>query len=89
VAMQEWAPYLPNYHAESDVYDVVNGREAKSNAAIAAVLAWGLAESPDRPAPRQSRAEVEKLLRDMKLEDQMKGWGQWQDFASGKRGVSR
>jgi carboxypeptidase Q len=89
VAMQEWAPYLPNYHAESDVYDVVNGREAKTNAAIAAALIWGLAQSPDRPAPRQGRAEVEKLLRDTKLEDQMKGWGQWQDFASGKRGVSR
>jgi hypothetical protein len=89
VAMQEWAPYLPNYHSESDVYDMVNTRQAKTNAAVAAVLLWGLAESPDRPAPRQTRAEVEKLLHDTKLEDQMRGWGQWQDFESGKRGVSK
>jgi carboxypeptidase Q len=89
VAMQEWAPYLPNYHAESDGYDVVNGRQAKINAAVAAVLLWGLAENPNRLAPRQTRSEVEKLLHDTKLEDQMKGWGQWQDFVSGKRGVSK
>ena len=26
IARQEWAPYLPNYHAETDVYDAVNPR---------------------------------------------------------------
>jgi hypothetical protein len=46
------------------------------NAGIAAVLVRGLAESRDRPARRQTQAEVEKLLRDMKLEEQMKGFGQ-------------
>jgi len=89
VAVQEWAPYLPNYHTESDVYDVVDGRQAKINAAVAAVLLWGLAESPNRPAPRQTRSEVEKLLHDTKLEDQMKGLGQWQEFVSGRRGVTK
>jgi hypothetical protein len=47
VANQDWGPYLPNYHAESDVFDWVNTREAKTNDAIAAVLVWGLAESPE------------------------------------------
>ncbi len=89
IAKQEWAPYLPNYHAESDVYDAVNPQEARNNAALAAVLVWGLAESPDRPAPRQTRAEVEKLLRDMRLDEQMKSLGQWDDWAAGKRGVSQ
>jgi carboxypeptidase Q len=88
IAKQEWAPYLPNYHAESDVYEAVNPQEAKNNAALAAVLVWGLAESPERPAPRQTRAEVEKLLRDTKLDEQMKTFGQWNDWAAGKRGVS-
>jgi hypothetical protein len=89
LAKQEWAPYLPNYHAESDVYEVVNQHEAKNNAAIAAVLVWGLAESLSRPAPRQSRAEVEKLLHDTKLDEQMKSFGQWDDWAAGRRGVSQ
>jgi len=88
IARQEWAPYLPNYHAESDVYEAVNASEAKNNAALAAVLVWGLAESPERPAPRQTRAEVEKLLHDAKLDEQMKSLGQWNDWAAGKRGAS-
>jgi len=88
IAKQEWAPYLPNYHAESDVYEAVNAGEAKNNAALAAVLVWGLAESPGLPAPRQTRAEVEKLLRDARLDEQMKSFGQWDDWAAGKRGVS-
>jgi hypothetical protein len=87
IAKQDWAPYLPNYHAESDVYEAVNPQEAKNNAALAAALVWGLAESPERPAPRQTRAEVEKLLRDAKLDEQMKSFGQWDDWAAGKRGV--
>jgi hypothetical protein len=32
--------------------------------------------------------EVEKLLHDTKLDEQMKGLGQWDDWESGKRGVS-
>ena len=89
IGRQEWAPYLPNYHAESDVYDVVNGPQARMNAAIASVLAWGFAEQPASPAPRQTRDEVEQLLRANKLDEQMKGLGQWEDWKAGKRGVSK
>ncbi len=88
IARQDFAPYLPNYHAESDVYEMVNGPEAKKNAATAAVLLWGLAESPKRLAPRQSRAEVEQLLRATRLDEQMKTLGQWDEWAAGKRGAS-
>jgi len=89
VGRQEWAPYLPNYHAESDVYDVVNGHQARLNAGIAAALAWELADRPEALGPRQTRAEVEKLLHDNKLDEQMKGLGQWQDWVDGKRGASK
>ncbi len=88
IARQEWAPYLPNYHAETDVYDAVNPLEARRNAALAAALIWGLAENPTRPAPRQTRAEVEELLRDTKLDEQMKDLGQWDDWAAGRRGAN-
>ena len=44
VATQDPIPYLPDYHAESDVYERVNAHEAQANAAIASVLVWQLAQ---------------------------------------------
>lgn len=87
VAFQDPVPYLPDYHAESDTLDRVNMQEAKNNEAIAAVLLWSLAENPERPAPRQTRAEVEKLVIDTKLDEQMKAFRQWDAFQAGKRGL--
>jgi hypothetical protein len=89
VGIQDPIPYLPDYHAESDTYDRVNTREEKMTEAAASALIWGLAESPERPAWRQSREEVEKLLTDTKLDQQMKAFGQWDDFTSGKRGYAK
>lgn len=86
VGVQDPIPYLPDYHAESDTFDRVNQREEKATAAIASALLWSLAESPER-LPRQSRAEVEKLVTDTKLDQQMKAFGQWDDFISGRRGL--
>jgi hypothetical protein len=86
VAAQEPGPYLPDYHAESDVVERVNVREARANAAIASALVWALAESPERPARTQTRAEVERLIRDFKLDEQMKAFGQWEDWEAGRRG---
>ncbi len=89
VANQEAAPYLPDYHAESDTLDRVNARELKANAALASALVWWLAESPERFGRRLSRAEVEKLLADTKLDVQMRAFGQWDDWQSRRRGASR
>lgn len=88
VANQDWAPYLPDYHAESDTFDMVDAREARANVAIASALVWGLANSDTR-APRQSKSEVDKLLKDTKLDEQMKAMGQWDDWVAGKRGVAK
>jgi hypothetical protein len=87
VAFQDANAYLPDYHAESDTFDRVNAREEKTNQAIAAVLLWSFAENPERPAKRQTRAEVEKLVIDTKLDEQMKAFRQWNDFKAGKRGL--
>jgi len=89
VANQDAIPYLPNYHAESDTFDKVNEREARANAAIATALVWKLADDPERFGRRLTRAEVEKLVTDTKLDAQMKAFGQWDDFAAGRRGVSK
>jgi Zn-dependent M28 family amino/carboxypeptidase len=86
VANQAGAPYLPDYHAESDTWDKADLREMKANAAIAGVVVWGLADRETAPAPRQSRAEVETLLKATGLDEQMKTFGLWADFARGARG---
>jgi carboxypeptidase Q len=85
VANQDGPPYLPDYHAESDTFDKVDTRELKLNEAIAAVVTWGLANADVLP-PRQSRAEVEALVHATGLDQQMKTFGYWDDFAAGRRG---
>ncbi len=86
VAIQDDAPYVPNYHAASDTFDKVDVRELKDNTAIAAVLVWQLANAAALPGPRQSRTEVERLVEATGLDKEMKTYGLWEDFVSGKRG---
>jgi len=87
VANQDAAPYLAQYHAESDTVDRINPRELRANTAIAAALVWALAEDPERFGRRQTRDEIMKLLTETKLDQQMKAFAQWDDFVSGRRGV--
>jgi Zn-dependent M28 family amino/carboxypeptidase len=77
VGMQDPAPYLPDYHAESDTFDKVDARETKAAEAALAALVWDLANREERLGKRQSRAEVETLLKDTHLDEQMKAFGQW------------
>jgi carboxypeptidase Q len=86
VAIQDDAPYVPNYHAASDTFDKVDARELKDNTAIAAVLVWELANAAAAPGPRQSRGQVEQVVEETGLEKDMKTYGVWDDFVSGKRG---
>ncbi len=86
VADQDPAPYLPDYHAESDVPGRVNGKEARRNAGLAATLVWSLANSPRTIPRRQTRAQVDALLVKTKLVEQMKAFNQWDDWTSGRRG---
>jgi carboxypeptidase Q len=86
VANQEVANYLQNYHAASDTLDKVDMRELKLNTVIAALTAWGLA---DRNAPfgkRQSRAEIEGILKETGLDQQLKALGYWEGWQTGTRG---
>lgn len=89
VANQDAAPYLPDYHAESDTFDMVDQKEAKRNEAVAAALIWGLANDLTAPLTRQTRPQVEQLLKDTKLDEQMKAFDQWNDWLSGKRGINK
>jgi len=86
IANQEEANYLPNYHAASDTLDKVDILQLKVNTAIAAVTAFGIAERAEPLGPRQSRAEIESLLKASGLEQQMKTAGIWTLWESGERG---
>jgi carboxypeptidase Q len=86
VANQEVASYLPNYHAASDTFDKVDIRELKLNTVLAAVTAWGIADRVEPIGKRQTRAEVETLMKETGLDQQMKTLGYWESWQSGARG---
>ena len=83
---QGFADYLPNYHASSDTFDKVDIANLKKASAIAAITAYAIADDSERIAPRQSRAQIERLLRETGLEQQMKLEGFWPEWQSGSRG---
>ncbi len=89
VANQETARYLADYHAESDTFDKVDLETARRNAAVAAAATLGLANGPDRIGPRQTRSQVEELLKTSKLDAQMKVYGIWGEWESGDRGRAK
>ena len=86
VANQEVANYLQNYHAASDTFDKVDIRELKLNTVLAAVTAWGIADRTEPIGKRQSRAEIESLIKETGLDQQMKTLGYWDAWQSGVRG---
>src|SRR5262245_43467588 len=77
VGMQDPAPYLPDYHAESDTFDKVDARQAKAAEAALAALVWDFANREARLAPRQSPADDATLLKETHPDEQMKVFGQW------------
>jgi hypothetical protein len=86
VANQEPANYMVNYHAASDTLDKVDIRELKINTAIIGVIAFGIAETPERFGPRQSRAEIEVMLKQTGLDQQLQMVGVWKQWQNGTRG---
>ncbi|MFY9531911.1 MAG: M20/M25/M40 family metallo-hydrolase [Candidatus Acidiferrales bacterium] len=86
VANQEPANYMLNYHAASDTFDKVNITQLKRHVAIAAITAYALADRQDRIGPRQSRAEIEQLMKETGLDQNMKVEEMWPLWDKGDRG---
>jgi hypothetical protein len=86
VANQDPANYMLNYHAASDTFDKVDVGELKRSEAIAAVTAYALADASARIGRRQTRAEVEQLLKESGLEESLKKEGAWAAWEKGERG---
>jgi carboxypeptidase Q len=89
VANQEPANYMQNYHAASDTLDKVDIAELKLHVAIAAVTAYALADRDERLGPRQSRVEIQQLMRETGVDEEMKQEGFWTMWEKGDRGRQR
>ena len=70
----------------SEALAAVKIQELKRNTEIAAVTAFGIAERAEPPATRESRSEIQSLLKENGLEKQMKISGVWPLWESGQRG---
>lgn len=88
VANQESANYGPDYHARSDTFDKVDLRQLRLNAAIAAAVTWGFADS-SAILPRHALSQVDELVATTPLGEQMKAMGVWKDWNARRRGLSR
>jgi hypothetical protein len=86
VANQEPANYMLNYHAASDTFDKVDIAQLKRQVAISAVTVFALADAEERIGTRQSRAEIERLLRETGLGEEMKEAGFWPLWQTSERG---
>jgi Zn-dependent M28 family amino/carboxypeptidase len=85
IAIQDDANYASNYHAESDTFDKVDHYQVRLNSAIVAAVIWGFANDTRR-LPRQTHDEIEKLIEATNLEQQMRNFAVWDDWAAGVRG---
>jgi hypothetical protein len=85
IAAQADANYASNYHAASDTFDKVDQKQLKLNSAIAAALVWGFANTNSR-LPRQTHDDIQALINTTDLEQQMRNFGVWENWASGTRG---
>ena len=61
----------------------------KRQTGIAAITAYALADTSEPIMRRQSRAEIEQLLKDTGLSERMKSQGLWPAWESGERGRKR
>lgn len=83
---QAEANYLVNYHASSDTYDKVDFKQLRINEAMTAELAVELANAPGRIGPRYTRKQIEATFPESHLDEEMKGFRLWDEWASGQRG---
>lgn len=85
VANQEDANYGPNYHAASDTFDKVDLQQLKLNSAVAAAVTYGFANMAVT-WHRQTREDLENLIKTTDLKTQMKSFAVWDDWSAGTRG---
>lgn len=88
VANQDSANYPSNYHARSDTFDKVDQHQLKLNAAIAAAITYGFANS-DEVHGRDDRAAIEAIIETPVIREEMKAMGVLGAWENGERGRKR
>ena len=87
VADQEQQAGVAHYYASTDTLDKVDFGTLRRNATVAAVTVAGIGERADLLARRQSRIEIEALMRaNPGLERDMRDTAIWSQWESGQRG---
>jgi carboxypeptidase Q len=72
---QDPKDYGTIHHAISDTLDKVKPEDLNFDAAVMAILATRVADSPKRLAPRLSSEQTAKMLEEAKLDGQLKAFG--------------
>jgi hypothetical protein len=70
----------------SDTFDKVDLARLKKHVAGAAAIVFAIADSPEKLGARLNREQISQTLVETHLDDQMKGFSAWDDWARGKRG---
>ena len=78
-----FARRIPDF---SEALDTLDLQQLQRNTAIAAVTAFGIAERAEPLGPRQSRPQIESLLKTTGVEQEMEIAGLWPLWESGQRG---
>lgn len=86
---QKPAKEATNHQNTSGTAGKVDIPALKRQTGIAAITAYALADTSEPIPPRQSRAEIEQLLKDTGLSRRMKSEGLWPAWESGERGRKR
>ena len=85
VANQEPARYGPSYHAANDQFGQCDTGVLRLNEAVLAGFLWNLANDSTR-LPRHTHADIQALMDRTDLDDQMKTFNLWDEWAAGTRG---
>lgn len=86
---QKPAKVVTNHQPGSYTASKVDIPALKRQAGIAAITTYALADTSEPITRRQSRAEIEQLLKDTGLNGRMKSEGLWSAWESGERGRKR
>jgi len=87
LGIQENAGYAGNRHSTADIYDKIDIAALKRNAAVAGVLAFGVAEREMPLGVRLSRADTDALLERTGMAASMRQadlWSLWESHARGR-----
>ena len=60
--------------------------QLKKHVAMMSYMTYAIADASERIASRQSRAEVEQLMKQTGLDSQIKLFGGWEEWEKGTRG---